>query len=53
MWDRQGSRGSGVALYVRECFDCPELGNDDNRIESLWVRTRKKVNEADFMVGIC
>jgi len=20
--DRQGRRGNGVALYVRECFDC-------------------------------
>ncbi|KAK4830434.1 hypothetical protein QYF61_011142 [Mycteria americana] len=25
--DRQGRRGSGVALYVRECFDCLELND--------------------------
>lgn len=40
-------------MYVRECFDCPELGNGDNRIECLWVRTRKKVSEVDFMMGVC
>jgi len=25
--DRQGRRGGGVALDVRECFDCLELDN--------------------------
>jgi len=25
--DRQGRRGSGVALYLRECFACLELNN--------------------------
>lgn len=25
--DRQGMRGSGLALYVRECFDSLELDN--------------------------
>ncbi|KAK4824177.1 hypothetical protein QYF61_011474 [Mycteria americana] len=33
--DRQGRRGGGVALYVRECFDCLELDGDD-RVECLW-----------------
>ncbi|KAK4828051.1 hypothetical protein QYF61_023089 [Mycteria americana] len=27
--DRQGRRGSGVALCVRECFDCLELNHGD------------------------
>ena len=27
--DGQGRRGSGLALYVRECFDCLELNDGD------------------------
>ncbi|KAK4820971.1 hypothetical protein QYF61_009437 [Mycteria americana] len=34
--DRQGRRGGGVALYVRECFDCLELNDGDDRVECLW-----------------
>ncbi|GAB0180200.1 hypothetical protein GRJ2_000485300 [Grus japonensis] len=45
---RHGRRGSGVALYVRECFDCLELDNSDER-----VRIRGKANKADIMVGVC
>ncbi|GAB0183530.1 hypothetical protein GRJ2_000818300 [Grus japonensis] len=51
--DRQGRRGSGVALYVKECFDCLELNDGDNRVECLWVRIRGKANKADIMVGVC
>ncbi|KAK4824553.1 hypothetical protein QYF61_016157 [Mycteria americana] len=50
---RQGRRGSGVALYVRECFDCLELNDGDERVECLWVRIRAKANKADTMVGFC
>jgi len=31
--DRQGKRGSGVALYVRDCLDCMELNNCDDKVE--------------------
>ena len=31
--DRLGGRGSGVALYVREFFDCLELNNGDDRVK--------------------
>lgn len=51
--DRQGRRGSGVALHVRECFDCVELDDGGNRVDSLWVRISRKVNKADSMVGLC
>ncbi|GAB0206524.1 hypothetical protein GRJ2_003118000 [Grus japonensis] len=51
--DRQGRRGGGVALYVRECFDCLELDNGDERVECLWVRIRGKTNKADIVVGVC
>ncbi|KAK4826796.1 hypothetical protein QYF61_011604, partial [Mycteria americana] len=33
--DRQGRRGSGVALCARECFDCLELNDGDDRVECL------------------
>lgn len=49
----KGRRGSGVALYVMDCFDCPELRDGDHRTEHLWVRTRRKVNDADVKVGVC
>ena len=51
--DRQGMRGRGVAVYVRECFDCLELDNSDERVECLWVRIRGKTNKADIMGGVC
>ncbi|KAK4810854.1 hypothetical protein QYF61_008826 [Mycteria americana] len=51
--DRQGRRGSGIALYVRECFDCLELDDGDERVECLWVRVRGKAKKADIMVGVC
>ncbi|GAB0210072.1 hypothetical protein GRJ2_003473000 [Grus japonensis] len=51
--DRQGRRGTGVVLYVRDCFDCLELDDGDERVECLWVRIRRKANKADIMVGVC
>ncbi|KAK4823371.1 hypothetical protein QYF61_001719 [Mycteria americana] len=51
--DRQGRRGGGVALYVRECFDRLELNDGDDRVECLWVRIRGKAKKADIMVGVC
>ncbi|GAB0203723.1 hypothetical protein GRJ2_002837900 [Grus japonensis] len=51
--DRQGRRGGGVALYVRECFDCLELDDGDDRVERLRVRIRGKTNKADIVVGCC
>ncbi|PKU26822.1 adaptin ear-binding coat-associated protein 1 [Limosa lapponica baueri] len=51
--DRQGRKGGGVALHARECYECLELNDGDNRVESLWVRIRGRVNKADIMVGVC
>ena len=51
--DRQGRRGSGVVLYVGECFGCLELDDGDHRIECLGVRIRGKPNKADIMVRVC
>jgi len=50
--DRQGRRGGGVALYVRDCFNCLELNEGDNRVHCLWVRITGKA-KADIMVGAC
>lgn len=49
--DGQGKRGSGVALSVRECPNCLELNEDDNRAESLWERIRGKANKAGILGG--
>ncbi|KAK4825020.1 hypothetical protein QYF61_023024 [Mycteria americana] len=51
--DRQGRRGGGVALYVRESLDSLELDDGDDRVECLWVRIRGKANKADIVVGVC
>jgi len=51
--DRRGKRGSGVVLYVRDCFDCIELNDCDDKVESLWVKMRGKANKADVLLGVC
>jgi len=33
--DRQGKTGGGVALYVRDCFDCIELDDCDHKVKCL------------------
>ncbi|PKU47346.1 adaptin ear-binding coat-associated protein 1 [Limosa lapponica baueri] len=51
--DRQGRRGGGVALCIRECFDCIELDSCDDKVGCLWVRMKGKANKRDFVLGIC
>ncbi|GAB0181770.1 hypothetical protein GRJ2_000642300 [Grus japonensis] len=51
--DRQGRRGSGVALCVRKCFDCLELDDGNEMVKCLWVRITEKANKANIMVGVC
>jgi len=51
--DRQGKRGGGVALYVRDCFDCIELDDSDDKVECLWLKMRGKSNKADILLGVC
>ncbi|KAJ7398094.1 mitochondrial fission process protein 1 [Pitangus sulphuratus] len=51
--DRQGRRGGGVALYLRESLDSVELEVSDNMVECLWVRIRGKANKADILMGVC
>ncbi|PKU39622.1 adaptin ear-binding coat-associated protein 1 [Limosa lapponica baueri] len=50
--DRQGRRAGGVALYVRDIFECLELNNVNDSVECLWVRIKGKANKADIMVGV-
>ena len=49
--DRGGKRDGGVALYVRDCFDCIELDDCDDKVECLWVKMRAKANKADTLLG--
>ena len=51
--DRQGRRGGGVALYVRQGLDCTELPKCDDKVECLWVRMRGKADKADIVLGVC
>ncbi|PKU29317.1 mitochondrial fission process protein 1 [Limosa lapponica baueri] len=51
--NRQGRRGGGVALYIRECFDCVELDSSDDKVECLWIRMKGKANKGDFVLGVC
>ncbi|PKU47468.1 rna-directed dna polymerase from mobile element jockey-like [Limosa lapponica baueri] len=39
--DRQGRRGGGVALYVREDYDCVELTEGNGKVECLWHIVQK------------
>ena len=43
-------RGGGVALYVRDCFDCIELDNCDDKVKCLWVKMRGKASKADILL---
>lgn len=46
-----GERGGGEA-YISECLNYMELGYGDENIEFLWLRVRRKANEADIMVVV-
>ncbi|XP_064908670.1 uncharacterized protein LOC135578557 [Columba livia] len=51
--DRQGRRGGGVALYVRESLVSVKLEVISHKVECLWTRIRGKFNKADILVGVC
>ncbi|KAJ7425137.1 mitochondrial fission process protein 1 [Willisornis vidua] len=51
--DRQGRRGRGVALYVRESLDSVQLKVTNVKAECLGTRIREKANKADILMGIC
>ena len=50
--DKQGRRGGGVALYVRDCYDCFAHKCSEDRVKCLSVRIRGKANRADVVVGV-
>ena len=51
--DRQGRKGGGVALYIKDCFDVEELGVGNDKVECLWVRIRGKACRGNILVGVC
>ncbi|CAM5130792.1 unnamed protein product [Natator depressus] len=52
--DRQGRKGGGVALYVREQYDCSELRyKTAEKPECLWIKFRSVSNKSDVVVGVC
>jgi len=51
--DGGGKRGSGVGLYVRDCFDCIRLYHDsDDKAKCLWVKMRGKANKVDILLAV-
>jgi len=52
---RQGRRGGGVALYVKDHLECMELclGLDKEPTESLWIKIKSRVGTGDITVGVC
>ncbi|CAM4502766.1 unnamed protein product [Lepidochelys kempii] len=52
--DRQGRKGGGVALYIREQYDCSELRYETaEKPECLWIKFRSVCNKSDVVVGVC
>jgi len=46
-------RSSGVAQYVRDCFDCIGLDDCDDKVECLRVKMKGKANKADILLEVC
>jgi len=51
--DRQRKRGGEGALYARDCFNCIELDDCDDKVECLWVKMRGQATKADILLGVC
>ncbi|CAM4545620.1 unnamed protein product [Lepidochelys olivacea] len=52
--DRKGRKGGGVALYVREQYDCSELKYETaEKPESLWIKFRSVSKKGNVVVGVC
>lgn len=45
-------RGGEGEDYIRECLNYMELVYGDEKVEFLWLRARRKANEADIMVVV-
>jgi len=50
--NRQGRKGGGVALYIKDCFDVEKLAVGDDKVECLWVRIREKACSSNILVGV-
>ncbi|RMC05600.1 hypothetical protein DUI87_17685 [Hirundo rustica rustica] len=51
--DRQGRRGGGVALYIKQTFDTVGIETKEDGVECLWVRIKGKANKADILLRVC
>jgi len=51
--DRQGKRGSGLVLYVKECLNIVELRAGNDKVKSVSVRVRGKIKRTEIFVGFC
>ncbi|RMC15976.1 hypothetical protein DUI87_08183 [Hirundo rustica rustica] len=51
--NRQGRRGGGVALYIKQTFDTVGIETKEDGVECLWVRIKGKGKKADILLGVC
>ncbi|RMC22179.1 hypothetical protein DUI87_03052 [Hirundo rustica rustica] len=51
--DRQGRRGGGMALYIKQTFDTVGIETKEDGVECLWVKIKGKANKADILLGVC
>jgi len=51
--DSLGRKGSGVALYIKKDYECVEINNVDDRVESIRIRIKARANKTDIIVGAC
>ncbi|RMC15084.1 hypothetical protein DUI87_07264 [Hirundo rustica rustica] len=51
--DRQGRRGGGVALCIKQTFDTVGIETKEDGVECLWVRIKGKAKKADILLGVC
>ena len=50
--DRLGRKGGGVALYIKKDYECVEINDGDDRVESIWIRIKAKANKTGVTVGV-
>ena len=46
-------RGSGMALYIGECFNVVEIRVGNERVEFLWIRIKGLANKVGILMAVC
>ena len=51
--DSLGRKGGGVALYIKKDYECVEINEGGDRVESIWIGIKAKANKTEVIVGVC